>query len=99
MKVRRCKNSSAILIYCPGCKRGHAFYTSANDSPNGAVWVFNGDSNEPTFSPSMHITTTDQTTGKKKTLCHSFVRDGLIEFLSDSTHELAGQTVELPDYT
>src|SRR4051812_15934921 len=24
--------------------------------------------------------------------CHSFVRNGNIEFLSDSTHELAGQT-------
>ena len=30
--------------------------------------------------------------------CHSFVRDGRIEFLSDCTHALAGQTVELPDW-
>jgi hypothetical protein len=30
-------------------------------------------------------------------LCHSFVRDGRIEFLSDCTHSLAGQTVELPE--
>lgn len=29
--------------------------------------------------------------------CHSFVTDGRIQFLSDSTHELAGQTVDLPD--
>ncbi|MCC3156427.1 hypothetical protein LJ737_04215 [Hymenobacter sp. 15J16-1T3B] len=29
-------------------------------------------------------------------ICHSFVRDGYIEFLNDCTHELAGQTVELP---
>jgi hypothetical protein len=28
--------------------------------------------------------------------CHSFVRNGHIEFLSDSTHALAGQTVQLP---
>lgn len=27
--------------------------------------------------------------------CHSFVRDGRIEFLADSTHALAGQTVDL----
>lgn len=27
--------------------------------------------------------------------CHSFVRDGQIEFLSDCTHALAGQTVPL----
>ena len=28
--------------------------------------------------------------------CHSFVRDGQIQFLGDSTHELAGKTVPLP---
>ena len=30
--------------------------------------------------------------------CHSFVTDGRIQFLSDCTHELAGQTVDLPDH-
>ena len=30
-----------------------------------------------------------------ETCCHSFVRDGKIEFLSDCTHALAGQTVPL----
>jgi len=30
-------------------------------------------------------------------ICHSFVRDGRIEFLSDCTHAFAGQTVELPE--
>lgn len=30
--------------------------------------------------------------------CHSFVTDGRIEFLSDCTHALAGQTVDLPDW-
>lgn len=30
-------------------------------------------------------------------VCHSFVRNGQIEFLGDCTHELAGQTVTLPD--
>ncbi|WP_219631785.1 DUF6527 family protein [Stenotrophomonas maltophilia] len=28
--------------------------------------------------------------------CHSFVRDGQIQFLSDCTHALAGMTVPLP---
>lgn len=31
-------------------------------------------------------------------LCHSFVRDGMIQFLSDCTHPLAGQTVPMPDW-
>lgn len=31
-------------------------------------------------------------------VCHSFVTDGKIQFLNDCTHELAGQTVEIPDW-
>lgn len=31
-------------------------------------------------------------------VCHSFVTDGRIQFLADCTHDLAGQTVELPPY-
>jgi hypothetical protein len=31
-------------------------------------------------------------------VCHSFVTDGRIQFLSDCTHGLAGQTVELPEF-
>ncbi|WP_345255310.1 DUF6527 family protein [Flaviaesturariibacter amylovorans] len=30
-------------------------------------------------------------------VCHSFVTDGRIQFLSDCTHALAGQTVDLPE--
>lgn len=31
------------------------------------------------------------------TICHSFITDGRIQFLGDSTHELAGKTVDLPE--
>lgn len=31
-------------------------------------------------------------------VCHSFVRGGRMEFLSDCTHALAGQTVPIPDW-
>ncbi len=31
-------------------------------------------------------------------VCHSFVNDGMIRFLNDCTHALAGQTVKLPDW-
>lgn len=30
-------------------------------------------------------------------ICHSFVTDGKIQFLTDCTHHLAGKIVELPD--
>lgn len=29
--------------------------------------------------------------------CHTFIRGGLVEFLSDCTHALAGQTLPLPN--
>lgn len=35
--------------------------------------------------------------GFRCSICHSFVRDGQIQFLGDCTHALAGQTVPLPD--
>lgn len=31
------------------------------------------------------------------TLCHTFIKGGMVEFLSDCTHEFAGQTLPLPD--
>jgi hypothetical protein len=31
-------------------------------------------------------------------VCHSFVTDGRIQFLDDSTHELAGETADLPEW-
>lgn len=41
----------------------------------------------------------DDPSGFKCTVCHSFVNDGNIQFLDDCTHELAGKTVPLPDWT
>ena len=39
----------------------------------------------------------DDQTAFKCSVCHSFVRDGKIQYLSDCTHELAGQTIEMED--
>lgn len=36
--------------------------------------------------------------GYRCLVCHSFVTEGRIEFLSDSTHELSGQTVPIPEW-
>lgn len=36
--------------------------------------------------------------GCKDTICHSFITNGQIQFLSDCTHELRGQTVPLPEF-
>lgn len=36
--------------------------------------------------------------GAKDVVCHSFIRDGHIQFLSDCTHELAGKTVPMEPF-
>lgn len=40
----------------------------------------------------------DETPDFECSICHSFVTDGRIQFLSDCTHALAGQTVDLPEW-
>lgn len=80
---------------CPGCNDFHMPVTN-NKQPAGPEWTFNGDLNRPTFSPSVlcRIRFGDEPADR---VCHSFIRDGRIEFLNDCTHHLAGQTVELPE--
>ena len=41
----------------------------------------------------------DQPFDSVATVCHSYVTHGQIQFMTDSTHELAGQTVDLPEFT
>jgi Family of unknown function (DUF6527) len=83
------------MFYCPGCKSHHAPYIKPHQSPNSATWEFNGDLEHPTFHPSI-LVRWSRSDGKTM-VCHSFVTDGEIRFLSDCTHQLAGQTVEIPD--
>lgn len=82
------------LFDCPGCKRSHAVYVT-EPNPLGAKWSFNGNVDKPTFSPSLlqRITWTDN--ARPNEVCHLFVKDGMCEFCSDSTHELAGKTAPL----
>lgn len=72
-------------FYCPGCNRGH---TVSGD------WGFNGDHDKPTFSSHSIGIGNPSDDG----YCHSFIKNGMIEFVSDSKHSLSGQTVELPHF-
>jgi hypothetical protein len=75
------------IVECPACGYGHLF---------DKRWTFSGDVERPTFAPSMlvHENPMANPPGPR---CHSFVRNGRIEFLSDCTHTMAGQTVDLPE--
>lgn len=75
---------------CPGCKCSHGVWVKPW---NGPVWGFNGSVDLPTFSPSILV----RFGPGGKSVCHSFVKEGNIQFLGDCTHELAGKTVPLPE--
>lgn len=145
------------LTFCPGCEMLHPFtievydgYTGRGEGRPEPVWEWDGDTERPTFSPSMLAYSTvhlcegehepevcedpgncgssghlilnasptpnvplpepeDRVLGHNTPHtrdpawgnCHSFLRSGRWEFLTDSAHALAGQTVPmvpLPDW-
>ena len=90
------RDRAQYWFICPGCKEAHAI----DDS-----WQFNGDFAKPTFSPSF-LTWNDPdpraAEGSKFRTgwrCHSFIKDGQMQFLGDCTHALAGQTVPIPPWS
>ncbi len=99
-----------VSFKCPGCGDWHMLNVSGQGRPR---WTFNGDGDAPTFTPSILYRAGHYIPGSKggcwcdgpedadfKCIqCHSFVTDGRIRFLNDCSHDLAGQTVDLPDLT
>lgn len=74
-------------MWCPGCD-------DAVRITNG--WDWNGDLERPTFTPS--ILTEGGPHGIR---CHSFLTDGVWNYLGDCTHAMAGQSmpmVALPEW-
>lgn len=103
MRAKRAEGGR-LSFYCPGCKTRHV--VTVRGEHQGTAWEFNGSLERPTLSPSVLVTwykpsdddtEFDDPTKDVKQTCHSFVRDGRIEFLSDCSHSLAGQTVDLPE--
>jgi len=82
--------------YCPACKEMHAFATEAPQW-NGARWSFDGNLECPTFNPSMNIRIGPYPKDGHIEICHYFLKAGQIQYLCDCTHDMANQTVELPD--
>lgn len=78
-------NLAAYMFYCPGCGEYHSFAIGR--------WTFNNDFEKPTFAPSLLVTKPSQSEYR----CHLFVRDGRIEYCSDSNHQFAGKTIAMED--
>lgn len=78
------------IFFCPGCEEGHQVIIAGVVSPNHPVWGWNGSEDKPTITPSIRVTTSNG-------ICHSFIKDGQIQFLADCWHAFRGCTVHLPD--
>lgn len=81
---------------CPGCKSGHSLIQRRFEGQNSPAWRFNGNEDYPTFHPSV-LSKLARTDGSRVEICHFFVVNGELQFLSDCTHALAGQTVAMLD--
>jgi len=75
------------LYMCIGCEQEHAFALKSE----GGHHDFNMDLENPTVSPSLLQNFTPDR------ICHSFIKDGKIQYLGDCWHKLKGQTIELPN--
>lgn len=82
--------SDMLKFYCPACKEYHMVSVGPKSFWR-EKWTFNGNYEKPTIRASVLVE-------RPPILhCHSFVTDGKIQYLSDCSHEMRGQTVELPD--
>jgi uncharacterized protein DUF6527 len=99
------RSSGGYTHWCPGCLEMHRLPDSG--------WTFNGDLNKPTFQPSFKHTgvktvkdKNGQWTGEWvldangkaiPDICHYILTNGILNFCSDCTHEMAGKPVPLPE--
>jgi hypothetical protein len=108
--VLRVIEGGQLGFWCPGCKELHVVNGSWQFNDNYDLPTFspsilvrgghyasswkNGDPCWCTFNAEHP----EQVSKHECARCHSFVTDGKISFLSDCTHELAGETLTLEAY-
>jgi hypothetical protein len=89
---------TALAFICPGCA-SHGYGTGlhmlpVNSPHHQPSWEWDGNLDLPTLSPSI---LTNSSWKGEPTVCHSFLKAGVFQFLGDCTHKLANQYVEIPD--
>lgn len=87
----------SFMFECPGCKGPHSVNYENKSKLDLPVWQFNHNFEKPTFVPSLKVRWPANEFACER-ICHSYIRDGKMEFLGDCTHDLAGQTVEIPEW-
>lgn len=86
-KIAKFSGSDCFFFYCPGCECHHSF---------SSRWTFNGSREKPTVTPSLLVNAGRECPDHPR--CHLFLTDGIIKFLGDCSHALAGQSVPLEEF-
>lgn len=94
----------AIVIWCPGCEvedvNGqrygglHMLAVTGARTKKRPVWKWNGDLVSVTLSPSILTRTSHRK--RHGFVCHSFLRNGIWQYLNDCTHQYKSLEVPLP---
>lgn len=96
-KYLRAAQGGRVSFWCEGCNSPHSIYIEGDTRP---TWKFDGNTEAPTMTPSVLITWKepsdvpeefDDESKDVSKCCHLFVTKGELVYLSDCTHELAGQ--------
>ena len=111
--VLRTIEGGRLMFWCPGCECAHAVATGQGPGPRWSFngdhdrptftpsilatrYEWEPSAVDPDIREKIRRGEIKQTEVKR--VCHSFVTEGQIQFLSDCTHALAGQTVPLQPF-
>src|SRR4051812_36960049 len=90
-KIKSVNGSQAF--FCLGCKALHLIDTR---------WVFNYNHEKPTFKPDCCVMVGPMPEGHpfagRSFKCHFTIVDGVINYMADSTHDMKGMSLHLPDF-
>ncbi len=99
-KLRHSDNNR-VYFRCPACGANdnkheelHVLRVRPDGVHDETSWGWNGDNESPSFAPSIKVAGGPK---EKRTICHSWITNGMIRFEMDSTHAFAGKTLSLPD--
>lgn len=98
------RGQTGFFHWCPACEQMHPLPDGKN-SPGGG-WTFDGDAENPTFTPSFKQTYTHWSGGiaesglgigeRTERVCHYIITAGKIQFCADSWHRRSDIVVMPP---
>ena len=103
MKAKPLKQTPTGYVECDAREATHVMLNMPGPIPTRIIpvmingmrrgtgnWTWNGDTEKPTLRPSILTRGGD---GDHR--CHSWVNDGMVQFLHDCSHDLADRTLPL----